>query len=131
MLPEQAGADGAVDVRLTTFDDAVSFYAAVVPGTESQGPRAGSLQLWSRGTRNEVATASAARIRPGEWYRMELLAVDDTITVVVAGQEVARYKDPNRTLTAGSIGLFCRPKATMRFRNIEIKELPPTPGGSR
>jgi serine/threonine protein kinase len=126
MLSE--GVEGAVDVRYTAVGDTPGFYAATVAGTASQDSRTGSLQHWTTGKRSDVATASEVPIRPGEWFRLEMIAVDDTITVLVAGKEVARYKDPDHMHRSGSIGLFCRPGATMRFRNIEVKELPATAG---
>ncbi len=119
------GLDGAVDVRLKKDGDTLGFYAAVVAGTDSPDSRTGSLQLSAGGKRGDVAVASEVPIKPGEWFTLDLHAVDDTITVLVAGKEVARFRDPDRTHSSGSIGLFCRGGATMRFRNIEIKELAP------
>ncbi len=121
------GVDGSVDFRMARSDGdgaGREFYAVVVAGTASPASRTGNLQLWTCATRHDVATASDPPIRPGEWFRLEIIAVDDSITVVVAGKEVARYRDPNHTHKAGSIGLFCRAGATMRFRKIEVKELP-------
>ena len=127
------GVAGAIDFRWKGPESAAGFYAISIAGSVD-GPglqKTGSIQHWTAGKRADVATASdpPAPLVPGRWFPMEIIAVGDTIRVLVEGREVARYKDPKRTHTSGPIGLFCRAHATVRFRNLQIKELTATPGG--
>ncbi|HUE13740.1 MAG TPA: family 16 glycoside hydrolase, partial [Planctomycetaceae bacterium] len=64
-------------------------------------------------------------IRSGEWFKLEIIAQGKQIRALVNGTTVVDFIDPSSTLRSGSIGLFCRWGSTIRFRNIEIKELSP------
>jgi Domain of Unknown Function (DUF1080) len=132
MVPE--GVAGSVDIR---HKKPGFFYAVALAGTAPGygAQKTGNVQLWTDNKRAEVATASdpLAPLGPGRWFPMEIIADGDTVRVIVQGQEVSRYTDTKRTYTSGPIGLFCRPHATMRFRNLQVKELsvvigePPSP----
>jgi hypothetical protein len=127
------GVAGSIDFRWKGPLAAGSFYSISIAGSvDGPGPqKTGNIQLWTAGKRADVGSASdpPAPLAPGRWFPMEIIAVGDTIRVLVEGREVAHYRDPKRTLTSGPIGLFCRPGATMRFRNLQIKDLTATPGG--
>jgi serine/threonine protein kinase len=66
---------------------------------------------------------------PGEWFLLEILAVDNDLTVKVNGQMTAHYVDLKRAAPRGHLALQAmEPRTTVvQFRLIEIQELPPNP----
>jgi hypothetical protein len=61
-----------------------------------------------------------------EWFTLEIIAVENEMTVKVNGKDTAHYVDPKRTAMRGHFALEANdPRTTVvRFRKIEVKELP-------
>lgn len=55
---------------------------------------------------------------------MEVVAEDSHFRVLVNGKMVVDTTDENETFSAGHFALLNRGNSVVRFRNIEIKELP-------
>ena len=78
-------------------------------------------------------TAPAAANRPGEWNTMEVRVVNDRVTVVLNGvttcQNVILENTCNREIPAYTEGqiLLVGGTAPVSFRDMYIRELPPTP----
>jgi predicted Ser/Thr protein kinase len=78
------------------------------------------------GSLQNLVKAPPLPLGPGEWFLMEIIAVDNDLTVKVNGQVTAHYVDEARTAMRGHFALQAMdPKTTVvRFRKIEVKELP-------
>jgi serine/threonine protein kinase/formylglycine-generating enzyme required for sulfatase activity len=78
------------------------------------------------------AQAPDPPVRPGEWFTLEAIARGNELTVKVNGTGTATWRDLKHTYAKGHIGLqHLGKQAGVRFRKIEIKELPvaaPTEG---
>jgi serine/threonine protein kinase len=61
------------------------------------------------------------------WFTYEIIAAGDRLVLRVNGQTTAVYRDPERHFTAGHFALqTATPQTVVYFREIEIKELPPS-----
>jgi serine/threonine protein kinase/formylglycine-generating enzyme required for sulfatase activity/Leucine-rich repeat (LRR) protein len=64
-------------------------------------------------------------VRGGEWFRQEVIARGNHIVILVNGQKVVDHIGPRNTFRRGCLALQAYgPNAVVRFRKIEIKELP-------
>jgi len=67
---------------------------------------------------------------PGKWFTLEIVVTGQRCKVIRAGHKVADCRidnlGPDIAGPPTPISLGCRPQSTVRFRKIEIKELPPT-----
>jgi len=69
-------------------------------------------------------------LSPDEWFHMEILAVGNDLTIKVNGRITAHYVVPQKQFVKqGYLALQATdPRTTVvRFRKIEIQQLPPTP----
>jgi hypothetical protein len=73
----------------------------------------------------ELANAAKEPLKPDEWFPLEVIAEGNHLRVLVNGKTVVDHTDANETFAAGRLGLVCRPNGLVRFRKLEIKELPP------
>jgi hypothetical protein len=71
-----------------------------------------------------LADAAKVPLKAGEWFPLEVIAEGNRLRVLVSGKTVVDHTDANATFTTGRLGLVCRPNALVRFRKLEIKELP-------
>jgi tRNA A-37 threonylcarbamoyl transferase component Bud32 len=70
------------------------------------------------------AADGAERPRPGEWFDLDVIADGQRLKTLVNGQPAVERID-DRTLHGGTIALQqCTADTRVRFRSIEIKELP-------
>jgi hypothetical protein len=74
-----------------------------------------------------LAVAKDLHLKPGEWFKLEVIAIGPRFRVLINAVPVVDYEDPGDSLSGGAIGVTCRPGSKVRFRHLEIKELPPTP----
>jgi Protein kinase domain/Domain of Unknown Function (DUF1080) len=123
------GWDGAVDFRYTFSGGTARTYFVAVGGTQKAEPGTGDLGRLNGGSgRQYIARARpVSAVRPGEWFTMEVIVVGDSLTVIVAGEEVINVKDTDRSISSGSIALWCPRDSTAVFRKIELRQLPPSP----
>ena len=65
--------------------------------------------------------------KPDEWFTQEVTAVGNHIVIKVNGATTVDFKDPKNTYTKGHFALQQHdPGTVVKFRKIEVKELPPT-----
>lgn len=96
-------------------------YGKKVPGAELTG----DLFLGQK----ELADAPSIVLRPGEWFTQEVICAGDRYEVLVNGKKVVDYVDKENKVTPGSLGVMCRQGSVVRFRRIEVKELPDVADG--
>jgi predicted Ser/Thr protein kinase len=62
-------------------------------------------------------------VKPGQWFRMDVIARGNMISVLVEDQKVFEYEDAQAPLKSGAIRLGCIYPSELRVRKLEIKEL--------
>ena len=69
-------------------------------------------------------------VRPNEWFTQEVIARGNHIVIKVNGKTTVDFVDEKNTYTKGHFALQQHdPKSVVKFRKIEVKELPDTSGG--
>ncbi|HZZ78224.1 MAG TPA: family 16 glycoside hydrolase [Gemmataceae bacterium] len=72
----------------------------------------------------DLQSAKADRIKPDQWFTMEIIARGNHIQVRVADQTVTDYVDAARFYSSGHIALQVGPdKPTVHFKSIEVRRL--------
>jgi serine/threonine protein kinase len=66
--------------------------------------------------------------KPNEWFTLDVSARGGRITTAINGTTASDYTDPTKRFTRGQIGLQYT-RGLVKFRRIEIKELPPPNDG--
>ena len=82
------------------------------------------------GSLQDLVKAPALDLAPDEWFRMEILAVGNDLTIKVNGRTTAHYVvPPKQNVKQGYFALQAmEPRTTVvRFRKIEVQQLPPSP----
>src|SRR5205807_2842282 len=109
----------------TKFED----YAAAPAGYEADlsfvegTPSSPVGTLWKDGKRVQPALKTTAT--PDQWFTLEVIARGPRVQILVNGQIVADYTEPADDPRPGHIALQALQENTVvRFKNIEIKELP-------
>jgi formylglycine-generating enzyme required for sulfatase activity len=73
-------------------------------------------------------TSDDSLTQPDEWFTLEIIVQQDRFITKVNGKETANCRDPLGNPPSGHIGLqVWSPNTIVQFREIEIKELPPSP----
>ncbi len=99
-------------------------YEAQINATHHDTIRTGSLYLRDV---KEVLVENVAPHKPDEWFKQEVMADGDHITITVNGKKTVDYKDPKKAYTKGHFALQGHdPGTTVKFRRIEVRELPAT-----
>jgi hypothetical protein len=71
-------------------------------------------------------------VPPNTWFTQEVIAVGNHIIIKVNGKTTVDFVDKNNTYTRGHFALQQHdPGTVVKFRKIEVQELPPTAAGSR
>jgi hypothetical protein len=64
--------------------------------------------------------------KPDEWFTQEVTAIGNHIVIKVNGETTVDFVDPKNTYTKGHFALQQHdPGTVVKFRKIEVKELPP------
>jgi hypothetical protein len=124
------GAYGSLFLRCGPANDGLignRCYAVRIGASEGASPATGTLVLSAQF--DDVvplllAGGTTTPIEPGQWFPLEIKAEGKHLRVLVNGKTVVDYMDDNETFTEGRLGLVCRGHGVVRFRNVEIKELP-------
>ncbi len=120
------GNSAALDVRsTTTTGEGTSTYLADIAGTGKTEPATGDFGRIIKSTGRVYLSRAKPfpPVKPGAWFTQEIIADGNTFTVIVQDQEVVKVTDANRTITAGSIALWCAANSRAAFRKVEVKEL--------
>jgi formylglycine-generating enzyme required for sulfatase activity len=76
----------------------------------------------------DMLVVKEAPHRIDEWFTLEVIARGPLLRILVNGKKTVEWEDPQYRLKRGHIALQHFGAGTVvRFRKIEIKELPPTP----
>jgi WD40 repeat protein/tRNA A-37 threonylcarbamoyl transferase component Bud32 len=96
-------------------------YEAQICSNDQNTPRTGSLRGFG-----PTATVSATLVPPDTWFTMEVIANGRHLAVKVNGQTTVDLVDEQDTYRRGHFALQSfYAGVDVRFRNIEVKELPP------
>jgi hypothetical protein len=69
-------------------------------------------------------------VPPDTWFTQEVLADGNHIVIKVNGKTTVDFRDPNNTYTKGHFALQGHdPGTVVKFRKVEVMELPPTNKG--
>jgi hypothetical protein len=68
-------------------------------------------------------------VKPYDWFRFEIIAKGNKISVYVEDKLVQEYEDLQSSWKTGAIRLACHESTELRIRKLEIKELPPAKSG--
>ncbi len=71
-----------------------------------------------------LSIAPKVDLQRGKWFKLEILAQGAHIKVFIDDVMVVDYTATDNTRSQGAIGLTRRPRSVVKFRKIEIKELP-------
>ncbi len=67
---------------------------------------------------------------PDEWFLLEVICRGPKITILVKGKKTVEWTDPKHRHRQGHFAVQQNsPKTVVRFRKIEVQELPPGPQG--
>jgi hypothetical protein len=110
-------------------------YMARVAGTrEAPGialPATGSVYVNADHAQALLLTrALEAAIKPGLWFTLDVIADGNHFIVLIDGRKVVDFIDTNNTFPAGRLMLSCPADSIVKFRKVEVKELPDSPGSA-
>jgi hypothetical protein len=93
-------------------------YEAQINSTHSDPVRTGSLYNFRK--------VLEQLHKPDEWFTQEVTAIGNHIVIKVNGKTTVDFVDPKNTYTKGHFALQQHdPGTVVKFRKIEVKELPP------
>jgi hypothetical protein len=99
-------------------------YEAQINSTHRDPQRTGSLYNFAKITEQLH--------KPDEWFTQEVIAVGNHIVIKVNGKTVVDFVDKNNTYMKGHFALQQHdPGTVVKFRKIEVKELPPSKEGGQ
>jgi hypothetical protein len=95
-------------------------YEAQINSTHRDPVKTGSLYGFGK-----EATVTDILVKPGEWFTQEVLADGNHIVIKVNGKKTVDFVDKKNTYTKGHFALQQHdPGTVVKFRKIEVKELP-------
>jgi hypothetical protein len=107
-------------------------YEAQINATHRDRVRTGSLYP-SQGLdkyKDKIVVLDTAPHKPNEWFTQEVIAVGPKITILVNGKQTIEFTDPEYRFKKGHFALQGHdPGTVVKFKKIEVKELPASPGG--
>lgn len=102
-------------------------YEAQINSTHKDPVKTGS--LWGFGP---SATVREMLVPPNEWFTQEVIARGNHIIIKVNGKTTVDFVDPKNTYARGHFALQQHdPGTVVKFRKIEVIELPPGPDSPR
>jgi hypothetical protein len=104
-------------------------YEAQINATHTDPVKTGS--LYPAGGlnkyRDKITVLNTAPHKPDEWFTQEVIAVGPKITILVNGKQTIEFTDPENRFTKGHFALQGHdPGTVVKFKKIEVKELPPS-----
>jgi hypothetical protein len=119
-ISDQGAAGVVVRAPLGSFKG----YEAKINSTHPSPNKTGSLEAWVPGKAVNVASVRESPVPFGEWFTMEIIALDNRLIVIVNGKTTADTIDVDGDYISGHIALRYVANAQIEFRTIEIKEFP-------
>ncbi len=113
---------GGVYVRAPL--DLTKGYEAKINSTHPSPSKTGSLLAHFPGQQLGLARVTDPPTPFGAWFTMEIIAVDNRITILVNGKVTAESTKIDPQHKSGHIAFRQETKSTIELRKIEIKELP-------
>jgi Domain of Unknown Function (DUF1080) len=104
-------------------------YETQINATHGDPVKTGSIYPASADLRaiKEIQVLNTAPHKPNEWFTQEVIAVGPHITVLVNGKKTVDWNDPKWRYKKGHFALQGHdPGSIMKFRKVEVKELPAT-----
>ncbi len=125
-----AGGNSGLHFRCNFEPGVPAGYEAQINSIAGDPNRTGTLLVYKGPGRSRVVSHNTSRVPPGEWFSYDVLAQGNHLVLRVNGQVTVDYVDPENTFRKGHIALQqFDPNTVVRFRKIEIKELPPPAAG--
>jgi hypothetical protein len=122
------GQHGHVEIRGVNLQEKGWWnYNMILGGTNPKGRTTGDLQAGLKVLRQ---ASGVPPLKPGEWFTLEMIADGNHFNVLVNGKRVVDYVDEQHKYAAAPLTLTCNPNAMVKFRKLEVKELPPTKSGT-
>ena len=109
-------------------------YEAQINATHSDKIRTGSLYPSTKELakhRKEITVMNKAPHKPDEWFTQEVIAEGNHIIIKVNGKTTVDWRDPSENrYKKGHFALQGHdPGTVVKFRKVEVKELPPSKNG--
>jgi hypothetical protein len=107
-------------------------YEAQINATHADPIRTGSLYPAGRlgKFKEEITVMNTAPHKPNEWFTQEVIANGNHIIIKVNGKTTLDWKDPLNTYKKGHFALQGHdPGTVVKFKKVEVKELPPGKNG--
>lgn len=110
-------------IRLRLKDGGLPGYEVAINCTDSLPAKTGSLlRLPIEGKPWALVSLPSSSVPPDTWFTLEVVAEGPNLTVKINNVKTAEIKDA--LLHTGALGLASGNNTEIRFRKIEIKELP-------
>jgi hypothetical protein len=94
-------------------------------------PATGSVYITADHVQGLLLTRAAeASLKPGLWFTLDVIADGNHFVVMIDGRKVVDFVDPTDTFPAGRFMLSCPADSIVKFRKMEVKELPDTHGSA-
>jgi hypothetical protein len=109
-------------------------YEAQINATHGDPVRTGSLYpAGSLGKyKKQITVMNDAPHKPNEWFTQEVIADGNHIIIKVNGKTTLDWRDPENRYKRGHFALQGHdPGTVVKFRKVEVKELPPTKNGEK
>ena len=120
-----------VDPSPIVFGGMRGYLVRIDKSTDADGKEIGnvvSLHLSSRVRVDfELDRAKLPTLTADAWHTLEIIVKGQQIDVLVDGQSVLTYHDEGNTFPRGAVALRFVDAAKSMFREVAIKELPPSP----
>jgi hypothetical protein len=107
--------------------DPLGYRVMIADANAAPSSQAGEItgSIWidhDRAPSRLLQEAADLHLKRGEWFKLEIIADGPRLQVKING-EIAVERFDEDALAVGAMSLTCRPSSTVRFRNIEIKDL--------
>ena len=121
------GGHGDIWFRAETPPEPPNFNRKEI-GYTAQIDLTGDISFWNPQTNSWTTHGTPDIVKPDEWYTLEVIAAGNHLGAKVNGVTAVDFVEPLNAYQKGHIALQVRkPDTVVKFRKIEIKELPPNP----
>ncbi len=75
------------------------------------------------GKNGPMVILTESSVQAGQWFTMEIVAMDNRILIKIDGRTAVDQSDSNRSFQRGHIALQCGVRTVVEFKKIELKDL--------